>query len=292
MGKRKIAAFITAAGIILVASANISAGQPLKDGSASEANPEFSVPIRIIPDPRQQVSDRAEEEKDKRAERREDENLSIQRSVAQSSEEVAGYASSMYYLGVLGLLLSVVTVGASSMAAWFALGSVREARSATSVAREALSTTQDTAKKQLRAYVVLDAAEIPDGVDKGMLYAVLRIKNYGQTPAKITHLGCKCMATTSLIASDFVDFDMPEYTVILGPGGTITFHAANTLISMNGLEDAVRQGRMQIGASIRLRYLDIYNDEHEAQFTRTIETARNLHGGLGVSLSYPDSISS
>ncbi|NSX90142.1 hypothetical protein [Agrobacterium tumefaciens] len=293
---QKFAVFFTAC-VFIGASAYSSAGQQQaqeqrQSNSQTESSEggNFSIPIRIVPDPLHEQKAKADAEKSDRDEQRENDNLAIQRSVAQSSEEVAQWAAPMFYANVGALLLSLITVAASSFAAWFALGSVREARAATGVAQRTLASTEDTAIRQLRAYIVLDSAEIPSNLPTGMLYAVVTLKNFGQTPARFTHVGCVCLATQNLIGWGFPQLTINPYEVAIGAGGTVQFHAANTLITIPDLEHKVQTGQMQIGVSIFVRYLDIFDNPHEAQFTRTIETARSLHGGLAISPSFPDRI--
>lgn len=282
-------------GCFLLSSLNCSVGQEQTEEdrhgqqhARGNERDEYSVPVRIIPDPTQEEKDQADAEKSNRDERREDENLAVQRSVAESSEQVAQYAAPMFYISAAALILSFVTVAASGAAAWFAFGSVSEARKATKVAQSALSVTQDTARKQLRAYMVLDGAEVPEGTQDGMLYAVVRLKNFGQSPATITHVGSKCLASTTIVATDFDDLVLQPYKSIIGGGGTIQFHAANTTQLLDGLASAVASGKIQIAMRIRIKYQDIYGDKHFAQFTRTIEGQRNLYGGMAVSPRYPD----
>jgi hypothetical protein len=251
---------------------------------------EFAIPVRIIPGPSHEQHGQSDADKAQRDEEREDENLAAQRSIAESSEKVGQYAAPMFYVGTAGFLLSLATVFASFSAAWFALGSVREARKATQVAQRALATTEDTAKKQLRAYLVLDGAEIPQETPDGMLYAVMRFKNCGQTPATITHVGHVCFASQMIFPRDLNALELRPYTSVIGGGSTVQFHAANTLIVLPDLKDRIAEGKMQIAVRIAIRYTDIYGDEHSAQFTRTIEGARNLHGGLGISQTYPDMV--
>lgn len=246
------------------------------------------MPIRIIPDPSHEQDAQADADKAQRDEQREDENLAIQRSIPESSEKIGQYAAPMFYVGAAGFALSLMTVLASISAAWFAFSSVREARKATEVAQRALAVTEDTAKKQLRAYLVFDGGEIPETSPQGMLYAVMKLKNCGQTPAFITHVGHACIASQSIFSRDLDALELKPYTSVVGGGNTVQFHAANTLILLPNLKQEVAAGRMQVAVRIAIRYSDIYGEEQSAQFTRTIEGPRNLHGPLGISRSYPD----
>lgn len=137
-------------------------GDPNVQGeNSAHSNPSdvFSIPVRIIPSPAANENDAADAKTREESNRREDENLAIQRSVADSSKEVAHYSFFQTWIGAISLILSFATVAASGFAAWFALGAVREARQSTQIAQKALAVTEQTMKSQLRAYVTVSACK-------------------------------------------------------------------------------------------------------------------------------------
>lgn len=278
----------------LLANIDGSAGQEQRseDGQrqhASEASKGegFSIPIRILKDPSQQQQSEADAKKSERNEQRENENLAIQRSVAQSSEEVAQFAAPMFYVTMAGTALSIVTVLASACAAWFALGSVREARKATTVAEEALKVERETSRTSLRAYVGLVSVNMSTGYGEGALAVDIKIKNSGQTPALINTIARNIGGATILLPHDMVAGEEHPMPIQLAPGETTNLHAANTM-RIGDLREMVALGKFSIFASVAIRYTDVFGEQHMAKFVRTIEGKRNIDGGFSPRPDYPD----
>lgn len=291
---QKFAVFFTAC-VFIGASAYSSAGQQQaqeqrQSNSQTESSEggNFSIPIRIVPDPLYEQKAKADAEKSDRDEQRENDNLAIQQSVAQSSEEVAQWAAPMFYVSFLALMLSALTVAASFSAAWFALGSVREAREATAVANAALAHTQDATKKQLRAYLLAQSTIIPEDTPEGVLGLAFKVKNCGQTPATITHVGHKAFIASEAFESDFSDIDLKAYSGIIGGSETFAFDIANQDQNYPPLRKEVAEGLIGVFVRIQIQYKDIFEDTHLVQFTRTIEGRRELNGPFGISPKFPD----
>jgi hypothetical protein len=98
------------------------------------------------------------------------------------------------------------------------------------VARDTLKTMQDTAERQLRAYVFVESAQVINVVDgSGSPEAHVVIKNYGQTPAyELVNVSGFAMdqypspPTLSLIIND-ADFGIGSKTAMaLGPGACLS----------------------------------------------------------------------
>lgn len=291
---QKFAVFFTAC-VFVGASANSSTSQEQNQEqghsngqTVSAEGRQFSIPVRIVHDPSYEQKAKADAEKSDRDEQRENDNLAIQRSVADSSEEVAQWAAPMFYTSVGALVLSLITVAASSFAAWFALGSVREAREATAVANKALLHTEDTSKKQLRAYILADGTHIPEDTPEGYLMVVLAIKNCGQTPATITRLSQLCFTTQTLHPSHFSLIETVPYAGILGGGERFQFHIVNQDQIQQNLRQDVALGKIGVFVRVGIHYKDIFGTEHYSEFTRTIEGRRELNGPFGINPLYPD----
>ncbi|MGX5708271.1 hypothetical protein [Brucella lupini] len=260
--------------------------------NSAHSNPSdvFSIPVRIIPSPSANESDAADAKAREESNRREDENLAIQRSVADSSKEVAHYSFFQTWIGAISLVLSFVTVGASGAAAWFAFGAVKEARKSTAVAQKSLAVTEDTAKKQLRAYLVLTGTAIPVGTEEDYFIIKSGFKNCGQTPALITHIGRIAFLTNRLTPDIFPKVDMSEFTAVVGPGEELHFHVGHTSEKFPNLRQEVAHGRVNAAMRIHARYTDIFGDEHIIKFTRVIEGQRELNADFGISFDYPDEV--
>jgi len=77
-----------------------------------------------------------------------------------------------------------VGMGDAKLAAEAAKEAAATAKSQAEVARGTLKTMQDTAERQLRAYVFVESAQVVNVIDgTGSPEAHVTIKNYGQTPA-------------------------------------------------------------------------------------------------------------
>lgn len=281
----------------LLANIEGSAGQEQRseDGQhqhASEASKSegFSIPIRILQDPSQQQQSEADAKKSERDEQRENENLAIQRSIAQSSEEVAQFAAPMFYVSMTGTALSIVTVLASACAAWFALGSVREARKATRVAEEALKAERETSRTSLRAYVGLVSVNMAKGYGEGALAVDVKIKNSGQTPALIKTIAKNIGGATILIPQDMEAGEPESMPIQIPPGETMVLHAAN-LTRIGDLREHVAQGKFAIFVAVNIQYADIFGELHTTKFVRTIEGRRNIDGGFSPRPQHPDVLS-
>ena len=262
-----------------------------ENSSHTEPNKNISIPVRIVSTPYDQQTADANAKAREEDNHREEANLAIQRSIAESSKIVAQYTPDQFYLGFAALTLSLITVIASGSAAWFAYGAVSEARKSTFIANEALSISADTAKKQLRAYLVLTGTCIPSEIPEGRFVVRTGFKNCGQTPARITKLGYKAFVSTKLEPSNFIPFKMSSYNAIVGPGEEIQFHMGDRSSLLPEFRSLVGQGKLNLAMRIQAIYTDIYDIEHTIKFTRTVEGPRELNAQFAISEIYPDEFS-
>lgn len=266
--------------VILVASLWVedSHGQANSDANvqgenSAHPNPSdvFSIPVRIVPSPSAYENDAADAKAREESNRREDENLAIQRSVADSSKDVAHYTFFQVWLGAISLVFSLLTVGASGAAAWFAYGAVREARQSTWIAQKALEVTEDATKKQLRPYLVLDNISFATQDDGRIVVGVVFL-NAGQTPAIIKNI-------TRDVASFPVDTHHSpspislSANIVVGPNcahtftNTISFE--NALIPIFSMEIQARERAMAV--YFDLSYTDFLDGEYRSVITRKLD---------------------
>lgn len=147
----------------------------------------------------------------------------------------------------------------------------------------------DTAKRQLRAYVNVHLAKIKDPVCPGCVpSAVITLKNYGQTPAYHWQAWHKVMIAET--------FDKKHWTVtnpealpqgggtkgILGPGQTTDAEVRNTTLRLTPQQvQALNDGRLTLFVFGYIRYRDAF----EIQRTTTY---RYIYGGpVGLGPSFP-----
>ncbi|QNQ62412.1 hypothetical protein IB024_01225 [Brucella sp. 6810] len=188
-----------------------------EDSTHSNPSDVFSIPVRIIPSPRSNENGAADAKAREESHRREDENLAIQRSIADSSKDIAHYT-------YLQIWLSLVTVGASVTAAWFAYGAVKEARQSTRIAQKELAVTEDTAKQQLRPYIVFDTSEIrvlrAEGDPAKILQLDIGFRNCGSTPAILTAASSSVYAPDGSGRWPLHESSCRPFRMVIGPNQT------------------------------------------------------------------------
>ncbi|APX70751.1 hypothetical protein BKD03_16665 [Brucella sp. 09RB8471] len=231
----------------------------------------FSIPVRIIPSPRSNENGAADAKAREESHRREDENLAIQRSIADSSKDVAHYTYLQIWLGAFSLGFSFATACASGFAAWFAYGAVKEARQSTWIAQKALEVTEDATKKQLRPYLVLDNIYFTAQEDGRIVVGVVFL-NAVQTPAIIKNI-------TRDVASFPVDTHYSpspissSANIIVGPNCAHTFtntiSVENALILIFSMEIQSRERAMAV--YFDLSYTDFLDGEYRSVITRKLD---------------------
>jgi hypothetical protein len=92
------------------------------------------------------------------------------------------------------------------------------------VARDTLKTMQDTAERQLRAYVGVSDASIHK-VETGAPEAIVHIKNFGQTPAYDVRAWIHMWIAEHPLSEVLPDApeDLPKGTAVIHPGTHVAF---------------------------------------------------------------------
>jgi hypothetical protein len=106
---------------------------------------------------------------------KDDDDLCQQRRMAKAAERAANIAFWQTIVGSVGALLLFPTL-------WYAARSARAAADAAHAAEQSVAVAQETAQRQLRAYLNYDQATIIDFTSDRPLLQV-SLKNYGHTPA-------------------------------------------------------------------------------------------------------------
>jgi len=251
--------------------------------NANEAgnNKPFSIPVRILEAPLPEPDHEQDREQRGRQEAREEENLATQKSIAEVSEKLSHYTLYQLWLSIasaFGLTLTVVFAGL----AW------KESKASTNIAKQALAVTQDTAKKQLRAHLVLTGTAIPADTPEGFFVVRSGFKNCGQTPAMIKKIGRKAFLTNQLTDECFDDLVMHPFVAIVGPGEPLNFFMGEPSQPFPDLRRHVAAGSVIGAMRICAIYTDIFGEDHEIEFTRILEGKRELNSDFGISFNYPD----
>lgn len=159
---------------------------------------------------------------------------------------------------------------------------VKAATKAAIAAEKTLKAVQDTAKKQLRAYLgILDFGIVVAAGDKGthILHIAVDIKNTGQTPA---HKVIQTI-TAETIAAD-ANMNFPDQVTNhgshpLAPGAQMTIHYDLYDISPAELL-AIKTGKKRLHVWGTASYIDIYGDTQLLEFR--FNNAAEIHSNYGV----------
>jgi len=266
---------------VVLAQADKSNGQQAPAAGKAEQRDEFAFPVRILSYPLDQQQADDAKKQTQRSEEREEENLTIQRDVAQSSEEVAHYTKLQFYLGVTGALGLFATVLFAAASAYYARHAVLEARKQVAFAQEGM-------RRQLRAYIGLEFIRKPSDAPDGFLAVSIRLKNSGQSPANILTIAHKVGGGTALRQTEFADITPRQMPMTVGAGAGATIAAANTLVRITDLREQVASGQLSLFAVVEIVYLDIFGQQHTSRFTRTMEGPRNIDSEFSFNPMYPD----
>jgi hypothetical protein len=135
---------------------------------------------------------------------------------------------------------------------------------------------QDTAKKQLRAYVFFEGASLKDGPSKAVLTGgqvpgsimsgcanvTINIKNFGQTPAyNVRHTSV--IKFDSVDAADTIALNPEDKTptTIAPTKSTISSNATREPLAIRGLEE-LKNAKAFITIYGRIIYDDVFGDPH------------------------------
>lgn len=180
-----------------------------------------------------------------------------------AQEDMAKWASRMFGVGIFETLVTLTGVVLVAL-------TLRHTRRAADAARDTVNSMRDTAKRQLRAYVVIDE------VNKETRYTwppefVLTIKNAGQTPAhKLTVRTREIVATTEPVDADLDIQTAAEYEIPLGPG-----HTSEHLLPRESLRDVcatcsyeafMRDRLHTLYIAGEIKYDDVFGNEQQTNF--------------------------
>lgn len=142
--------------------------------SADTSN-EVSLPVRIITTPSDQEKYDAEAKDREDSRDRDESNLTVQRSIAKSSEQVAHYTSLQVWIAGASILFALLTFITAIAAVVFA-------RKSAIAAHKAVDVTRHFGEAQTRAYVYAESA-VMNWFSEGA-QAIVTVANCGTTPAK------------------------------------------------------------------------------------------------------------
>ncbi|MBX8811115.1 hypothetical protein HBA91_00575 [Ochrobactrum sp. MR34] len=256
--------------------------------SHTEPTKDIAIPVRIVNTPYDQQAADAHAKAREEDNHREEANLAIQRSIAESSQIIAQYTPDQFYLGLGALTLSLITVIASGFAALFAYGAVSEARSSTSIAQRALDVTEDTARRQLRAYVTVSSCKSRylshhTGVEEFQF--MIMLKNQGQTPAMNVRIWSSCQFSNDFNeAIKSKDKSIGGTRAPIGPTGEmkIEYGTSDRFIPNEEIQRA-RSGKVRCWVDGIVEYDDIFGNNHITNFRFYLSNANTEVPTLSIS---------
>jgi hypothetical protein len=172
----------------------------------------------------------------------------------------------------------------SAIQAWRA---VDAANRAVKAATRQAAISEDTEKRQLRAYIFVAAATMHDFVVPKKPFANVRVRNFGQTPAYdvTTDLGISLKSLAAL--GSFADPGHPSPPTPLGPG--VDLHpilTADDLLTESTIA-AIKADRSSYFIFGIIRYKDAFRKDHWTR-VRWVFGAKDLAEGNGSVSLYPE----
>ena len=157
---------------------------------------------------------------------------------------------------------------------------VGEAKQATKAANAAVKVTEDSAERQLRAYVIPETVTI-DALEVERPVITTIVKNSGQTPA----YEVLCIATCKIMVNGREDFQYSGEQIgpmIVAAQGTFT--ATNVLKQsvINDHKDALVQGTEKAYLYGLLSYIDCFKVKRTCKFRYVLYVRKRLEDGVMI----------
>ena len=182
-------------------------------------------------------------------------DLCAQWTAAHAAVDAAYYAWIQLWATAVGMIGLLTTI-------YLTLKAVRAAQASVRVA-------QDTAKRQLRAYLTLDDDSLFSGLVVGQhIWFKPRIRNNGETPAREVSLegrlqGALLPLQEGVLEPGKLDF---RSKLILGKGQSTTLHMSPNQPLTQASFDEITTGRVGMFAFGKITYKDVFGDEWETHF--------------------------
>lgn len=237
----------------------------------------YSVPVRIIEQPDTKTD--ADRLREQVSEEREAKDLAIQ-------ERMRDIAQNTFYFSIVQLLLTILGTGGL-------LYSLLLARHSTKAAVTAVQVTSQTARDQLRAYVLVDLSRIVFNAAGGAS-VIITFRNGGQTPALDMVIGCR-MKTDEV--NHPTPYPPPEFNPQMSRFSVLPDGSREKEV---GPITPLQAGALVTGETImsvwgEVRYRDIFDRHHYSRFHLVgggtggfrNGTALIVHGEGNVEGEYP-----
>jgi hypothetical protein len=250
--------------LCLASASSANAPQPRAAAERAESTNQITnaaprggpVPVRVVNQPSEPggYQDPCQyNESDSRS------DLCAQWTAARAASDAAGYAWLQLWgaaVGIMGLLWTI----------WLTRRAVKAAQASVDVA-------QDTAKRQLRAYVIPSAFKIRKVRVGAVAEITLELKNTGQTPAYELRALAQAFIAEGGCASQFKarftsGSDVNTSRGIIGAGGWMRFRVEFNVPVSQELMDKIQSGELELGVFGVASYRDAFNRRRLITFKR------------------------
>ena len=247
---------IIALGLTLLLGGQAEPDQP--EASAGEAAtqeqwPPLPLPVQVV---EEEAKKEARERIEQDARKREIDDLAAQRGMNEASQRMADAAEVQTWIVGFGMALVLATLIVTVLANKAAFKMIR--------------VTEDTARRQLRAYVVIDKVEIRSFEVGKPLDIHISMKNCGQTPAS-DYRGWYTIDITPYILSG--EYDGISYETWsrypLGPGMPASAYPESPIIVTQHFFDMITKGTEILRVWGRDEYTDIFGKSHFLEYRYT-----------------------
>ena len=196
-------------------------------------------------------------------------DLCAQQRMARAAEEQTG-------LNAVGVGLLFFTLCATIAAALYAgraavatHAAAAAAHASAATANQTLRTMQDTAERQLRAYVHIQDTNILDLDNPEKLKVTFLVKNHGQTPAYEVSYACHVFWDNDPLLTKYgIGSIVPVHVITLGPGATIRQSAKPMPAFTKDQIEEVKGGGKAIYLQGVIAYTDAFGRPQTTEFMR------------------------
>ena len=196
---------------------------------------------------------------------RADGDLKAQQSMANAANVMIYVGSAEALITLAGVLLVLATLIYTKKAAGAAIASAE-------AAQKTVASMEDTARRQLRAYLMVQGEGVKYWGDKGGTHvtAKIRVHNNGQTPAKNVSAAHEVKLFDKVPDSDFTGeaLGKTETDTTIDPGRTRSFTAASAGAIPQSPAVASAEGLTVVVYGV-VQYTDVFGDRHNSKFCHT-----------------------
>lgn len=190
----------------------------------------------------------------------------------EAQQNMARWAEFLFYATVVGVVLLAATLFETRAAAKAAWDMVKKAKEATEL-------TKDTARRELRAYVLVESTKVTFDNGKRAIDYWIQLKNFGQTPA----YGLKASFTATFFQGGKIKFlgfqpKRVETLTRADLGGSAPFSVRERItLSDEAIFEAILHEKIRMVVGGHVEYRDVFGQTQTLDF-RGIAANLLAHG--------------